>query len=272
MLMFFAFATHAATVPDLMRIPGGHIVPRGCITALPNRAVYDASSTKATLCNDTLAHANIQIYAADVHMKTTEPLTNFTTDFVVPPLPSERSGQVVYFWPGFKASAPEMGYPVLQPVLQYGEHGGAWALQSWFVDAKDWRYPVVTAPAIDVSPGDHITTFMSLSPDGQSWTVSGTNMASGEDTTLHIKYKRAGKTDYHYAMLVNENINVNTDCGRMPASSALVFTNVSVDGRKGSAVDWTTRANCKGDPQCDCGNDANVDATSGDVTLSWKSG
>jgi hypothetical protein len=27
-----------------------------------------------------------------------------------------------------------MGYPVLQPVLQYGQQGGSWELQSWFVD------------------------------------------------------------------------------------------------------------------------------------------
>jgi hypothetical protein len=29
-----------------------------------------------------------------------------------------------------------MGYPVLQPVLQYGQHGGFWELQSWFVDGS----------------------------------------------------------------------------------------------------------------------------------------
>ena len=61
------------------------------------------------------------------------------TDWVVPPLPKAHSygrSQVVYFWPGFKASAPEMGYPVLQPVLQFGQHGSHWELQSWFVDAN----------------------------------------------------------------------------------------------------------------------------------------
>merc|ERR1711861_40630 len=100
------------------------------------------------------------------------------------------------------------------------------------------------------------------------WTVSGTNKATGEDTTLNIKYTKAGATDYHYAMLVNENVNVNTRCERMPATTdGVTFTNVTVNGK--ALVGWTTRANCKGNPRCDCSNAASVDAE-GDVTLSWK--
>ena len=45
---------------------------------------------------------------------------------------------------------------------------------------------------------------MKLSEDGKTWTVSGTNKDTGEDSTLHIAYARAGATDYDYAMLVNE--------------------------------------------------------------------
>ena len=36
----------------------------------------------------------------------------------------------------------------------------------------------------------------------------------------------AGNCDYDFAMLVNENINVDEHCGRMPATaSGLTFTN-----------------------------------------------
>ena len=45
---------------------------------------------------------------------------------------------------------------------------------------------------------------MKLSEDRKTWTVSGTNKDTGEDSTLHIAYARAGATDYDYAMLVNE--------------------------------------------------------------------
>lgn len=34
--------------------------------------------------------------------------------------------------------------------------------------------------------------------------------SSGGNSTLHIAYDDAGDTDYNFAMLVNENVNVNT--------------------------------------------------------------
>lgn len=266
----------ASAVPNV-RVPGGHgSVPVSCITAMANGGTFDVANTHVAGCRNytsgSLSRPQVQIYAADVHLKSTSPLTSFTADWYVPPLPTEHpafGSQVVYFWPGFKASQPEMGYPVLQPVLQYGERGREWALQSWFVDANDMRYPVVTAPAISVKPGHHITSSMSQSADGRTWTVSGTNKDTGEDSTLHIAYAKAGDTDYDYAMLVNENINVDTHCTYMPASSNVTFFNVTVNGQ--SSPPWTTRANCAGDQRCDCGNSASV-APNGDVTLGWKTG
>ena len=268
--------------PLVRQVPGGHgLVPDSCVINLPNGGTFDAAAfvpssdcQKALQQNKnhtTYSSPKVQIYASDVHFQSSTPLTGFTADWVVPPLPAEHPkhgrSQVVYFWPGFKARKPEMGYPVLQPVLQYGERGPKWALQSWFVDAFDHKYPVVTAPAIDVEPGHRITSYMSQSADGSTWTVSGTNKDTGDDSTLHIAYSKAGATDYDYAMLVNENINVDTQCGRMPASTNVTFTNVTVNGK--STPPWTTRANCKGNPECDCGNSASV-APNGDVTLSWK--
>jgi hypothetical protein len=109
-------------------------------------------------------------------------------------------------------------------VLQYGEQGGRWELQSWFVDANDRHYPVVTAPAVSVSPGDKITSYMSLSTDNSTWTVSGTNTNTGKDSTLRIAFAKAGDVNYDWAMLVNENINVNEKCFLMPESSNVTFT------------------------------------------------
>lgn len=259
----------AAAVAAQVRVPGGRVVDKDCIVRVPNNARYnaDAPQFRPGCSAGNLSAPQVQIYAADVHFKSPEPLTGFTADWVVPPLPAKDNRQVVYFWPGFKSQQPEMGYPVLQPVLQYGERGGAWELQSWFVDARDREYPVVTAPAISVKAGDRLTSYMSLSEDGNTWTVSGTNKGTGETSTLHIAFKKAGDCQYDYAMLVNENINVNEDCELMPTSTNVTFTNVTVNG---VSPKWTTRADCAGNQQCDCKNAASVDAATGDVTLSWQ--
>jgi len=260
----------------LVHVPGGLTVDEACIVEVENGVLYDVDKHVMPEGCEPSNSPRIQIYASDVHLQSADPLKSFEADWIVPELPKEQSGQVVYFWPGFKAREPEMGLPVLQPVLMYGEYGRQRQLQSWFVDGKDmFRYPVVKSHPVDVKPGDKITSFMNQSSDGMSWTVSGTNVRTGEDSTLNIAYKKAGNTDYDYAMLVNENVNVNTDCQRMPAAKAsnngvasVTFTSVRVNGK---VPTWTTRTNCKGNPQCDCGNTAIV-ASNGDVTLGWNTG
>lgn len=270
----FLFGLLGAAQSELVHVPGGNVIAKECIIEFPNGGLFDADNFEASAAckNSKLSAPRLQIYASDVHFHSAEPLTSFEADWIVPNLPSHNSGQVVYFWPGFKAKQPEMGLPVLQPVLQYGEHEAAWMLQSWFVDGRDFRYPVATAPAIHVKPGDNITSFMRQSSDGKSWTVSGTNVNTGLNSTLNIAYRKSGNTDYDYAMLVNENVNVNTHCDRMPVADsgkgAVKFTSVRVNGK---VPQWTTRANCKGNSKCDCGNSATV-ASNGDVTLSWGTG
>jgi len=284
--LLFCFLSAAVALPasqsDLFPVPGGFKAHPKCVYEVINAALFDPMKDRAGHSDCRIQAPEIQIYAADVHQSVPSGKTgwkSFTADWTVPPLPVKDGGQVVYFWPGFKSQQPEMGYPVLQPVLQYGQDGmghsrqllgggggGHWQLQSWFVDASQrFKYPVVTAPAIKASPGDKITSYMQL--DGDIWTVSGTNTATGENSTLKIAKEHAGDCDYDFAMLVNENIDVNSKCSLMPAATEIVFTNVKLDG---APANWTTRANCNGNPSCDCANSAAVASGTGDVTLGWK--
>jgi len=258
-------------VGDAVQVPSGGFVDLACILQAQNGATVDidvAAEEAPKACKaGPPAEPNLQIYAAE----SPTPITSFRADWVVPALPARAAGQVVYFWPGLKSGQPEMGYPVLQPVLMYGQHyrsSPRWELQSWFVDAHSFWYPTVTAPPIQVNPGDRITSSMSLSPDGKTWTISGSDIATGENSTLNIAFRRAGRCNYTFAMLVNENINVNANCDLMPTSTSLTFTGIEVNGAR---PPWTTRANCAGDARCDCGNGAAADKTSGNVTLRWKS-
>jgi hypothetical protein len=104
-----------------VHVPGGHVLEDvSCITRVDNRGTFDTSSFISNSSCHTGAFGSkspsIQIYAADVHLQSEKPLTSFTADWVVPPLPKKHSGQVVYFWPGFKSVEPEMGYPVREHI------------------------------------------------------------------------------------------------------------------------------------------------------------
>jgi len=139
------------------RIPGGFLAHKSCMTEVSAGTILDeddynqqelsSEGNHHGTCHFPVLNANmspnLQIYASDVHQKAPDgkSFSILTADFVVPPLPLKGKGQTVYFWPGFKSKAPEMGYPVIQPVLQYGEPGLAehkWQLQSWFVDANSF--------------------------------------------------------------------------------------------------------------------------------------
>lgn len=249
---------------EWVRIPGGYVAHKSCFPPTSTENLLRPSSC-------VLKQEDIQIYAADVHAESKNDTTfrSLTANIVVPPEPSVKAGQVVYFWPGFKAKAPEMGYPVVQPVLQFGEYNNRWEAQSWFVDANSIFYPTKTAEAIAVSPGDHLTMWMELK-DGM-WTIGAIDRNTTESSILEISEKQAGNAVYNYALFVNENINVNKKCERMPPTEQIVFTNVTVNGVVQKSDFWTTRANCANNEECDCGNSASVDSPSGSVTLGWKS-
>ena len=88
MMMFASLAVAALSANEIVRIPGGHDVPRGCITALPNNGIYEVDEASAPTGCDTaqrhVASPEVQIYAADVHLESPVPLTSFTADWIVP--------------------------------------------------------------------------------------------------------------------------------------------------------------------------------------------
>ena len=192
-LTFLAtLATAAARNASFVRTPGG-LVREGCIISVENGARVDGVAFSED-CSPPSVSRTEQIYAMNTAAQKPSYWSNFTADWVVPALPSKASGQVVYFWPGFKADEPVMGYPVLQPVLQYGQSGAHWELQSWFVHGG-----AVTAPAIRVAPGDRLTSYMSFDAESDDWTVYGKDLDTGKESKLTISKRARGSLSCMHA-------------------------------------------------------------------------
>ena len=137
-----------------------------------------------------------------------------------------------------------MGLPVLQPVLQYGQTATnpRWQLQSWFVHGG-----AVTAPAIEASPGDFVTSYMVFDDVNQEWTIHCANEATGEDSTLKISKAKLGGYDFDWAMIVHETIMASSSyCAEYPASDRVDYSNVELDSEL-LIGQWTERAR-----QTDC--------------------
>jgi hypothetical protein len=153
---------------DFVQTPGG-LIHSTCIHTVANGGVVPANDSE---CLYPAPQKKKQIYSMDTHAQTTKAggFTSFLANWTVPKNPTVAGGQVVYFWPGFKSQQPEMGLPVLQPVLQYGQGTPKWQLQSWFVNDKTGA-PFYCANVIDVSPGDRITSSMLFDESSQEWTI-----------------------------------------------------------------------------------------------------
>jgi hypothetical protein len=205
----------------------------------------------------------VQCYSEKAFSTSTDEFTQMNASFVVPPLPQHVVGQTVFLWPGFKATEPIIGRPVLQPVLQsYG--GDKWQLQSWGVGIPAGT---MTGPKIDVSPGDLITSYMELRSD--IWTVYGKNTRTGRESVLRLSKRQAcNGCFYTNAVFVNENVMSRGHCDYYPANSGIEFTDIVVNGKQDHNTQWQTSYDC-GSPDCAQKVTQTSDGTK--VQLAWRS-
>ena len=219
----------AAVATSAVRVPGGYDIAPECIFESKG-GVVDVS--KIEKCAPKEKDPLVQHYAMNVNVGgDSQIMTQMNTSYTVPQAPAKYDFQVVYFWPGFKSSHPEMGYPVLQPVLQYGQNGRrGWEFQSWFVDGD--RGIAVTGKAIGATPGDFLTSYMIYDESTKIWTVFSKNTATGEVSDLHITRQKTTNVDFHYAMLVMETIiSSNPPCEYYPKDTNVTFSNVIVNNK-----------------------------------------
>jgi len=241
-----------------VHVPGGLMLHKSCVHEVPDGFALDETVQVEKCKFPAWQASNLQIYAIDCHYTLPSGImTTMNTTWTVPGVPPDNQGQVVYFWPGFKSTVPEMGYPVLQPVLQFGtdsEGGGAyWCLRSWFV----WGNQGVAfvSRLIRVATGDKLLGGMSFDASTKNWQVWGKNTQTGEDTTLTIARSRAGNTDFKVSMLVLETITEEGQCNQLPGvPTSVTFSDVVVNGGK---VPWTQRVQMK-----DCHQGIRVDGDS----------
>merc|ERR1711957_702020 len=219
-------------------------------------------------CEHPIHQPKEQVYAMDAHTDNSTNFTQMNSSFTVPSLPANGSTGTVFLWPGFKAQQPEKGYPVLQPVLQYAQRPNQhyWELQSWFVWAKHFFLPVsVTGPALKVSAGDNIVSYMDYDESQELWTVYAKNERNGEESKLQVTKKKTGNMPFAYAMHVLETVIPKTGyCNEYPPGGGIDFHGVSVN--RGSPVKWIPRTT-----KSDCQQSVSVSKTGDDVKFAWSS-
>lgn len=87
------------------------------------------------------------------------PISYFSTNWIVPPAPATQNGQTIFLFNGIEDAGFDV---ILQPVLQWGSsHAGGgnyWSITNWFVGSS----PTLFGPLIQVNPGDNLQGIMTL--------------------------------------------------------------------------------------------------------------
>ena len=106
---------------------------------------------------------------------------------------------------------------------------------------------------------------MSFDATSSTWTISGTNLNSGESSVLTITKAKLGGYDFDWAMLVCETIKQTGQCSSLPADNAgLTFTNVSLDNNGLRFAPWVERHNLD-----DCNEAVSTSDDGATVKMSW---
>jgi hypothetical protein len=178
---------------------------------------------------------------------TGQPITAFSTNWVVPQAPATQSGQTIYIFNGLADSAQNN---IVQPVLQWGVGapggGNYWAIANWYVDADGNAY---YSSLIQVQEGDLLVGLITLTnQSGASFNyqaefqgIAGTALAVPNVSELTV----ASETLEAYQI---------TACSDYPNSPSTSMTSIDLRTNGSPApLAWTAT-----NKVVDCGQNATI--------------
>jgi len=182
-------------------------------------------------------------YAAECYCPTSPPaISYFTGKWTVPPVPFQLSSQIIFLFNGLQASSIS-SYPLIQPVLQWGETGQFWAIDSWWCNPD--QFTCSSALAYQTSAGKTITGTMTGSNCDVNaacdWTIATTD---GTNTSTLSFNSPTGLYWMDAAVLEGKNV---VNCGQYPPRGATptVFNSFTVRDTNGQTLtpSWTGTVN-----------------------------
>jgi len=160
-------------------------------------------------------------------------MKHMSGNFVVPPAPSNKGSQTIFFFPSFE---PHAGNAIIQPVLQWGSSaaggGKYWAIASWYVGP----HRTVHGPLKRVNVGDKLAGTIAgaacTSGGKCTWTI--TTKDTTHSATSQIKVK-TGEVYTEVQGGVLEAYSVD-HCNKYPSNGVEAFFNLAVKDGAGHAV------------------------------------
>ena len=247
-----ATTTTTSTNSDLVLTPAGYMprssvhyigdgfhlsVENGRLQKLENgtnRMAEDFGTVKLTPAREPEAQGWIA-YAYWTNSGTA--ITNFTTTWTVPSVPSNKGSQTIFLFNGMQDGTTSTSY-IIQPVLQWGPSaaggGKYWAITNWYVSSSQAFF----GSLVTVSAGASLTGVM------KETAVSGSNYSYNSSFTGYSSASALQVNNVPQAFWAAETLEsygVTSPSTMYPPNSDVALTSIQIlKGSTNASISWTT--------------------------------
>jgi hypothetical protein len=200
--------------------------------------IKDAIKKKALLEKDPFPD-NGWIVDSEWSNSSANPISYFSTEWVVPPVPASDDGQLIYIFNGL---TPSDNSYILQPVLQWGVNGQGlggnyWAIANWYVPnpTTNASAPLFVSTLVQVNAGDSLQGIMTLT--GQSGGTFNYSSVFAGYATADLNLTDIQEQTIAYETLECYGITQASD---YPNTLMTAMTNIEIKlGSTEASIDWT---------------------------------
>ena len=158
----------------------------------------------------------------DTNVITVAPGSTLVTEWVVPLPPTNVGSQDIAFFNDFETKDI-----ILQPVLDFSEIPGEWAIESENCCGPTGNGNDVQSTLVQVSAGDLIRGELDMATCGTNgdctnWTVTTTDVTTGKSTSLTMQNPGEAADEVNPAVLETYSV---TSCDMLPANGEATFFN-----------------------------------------------
>lgn len=150
-------------------------------------------------------------YFAYWYNNSNNPITYFSTSWIVPSPPTTNSNQIIYLFNGLLSTS---GGGILQPVLQWGVSpaggGNYWTITNWYVWDYEDSHQCFHGSLIKVSPGTNLQGVIKLTSDSSN-TFSYNSSFAGYSSVSELQINNAPPFNWACETLEAYGITKYTD-------------------------------------------------------------
>ncbi|HLY71574.1 MAG TPA: hypothetical protein VKR53_17685 [Puia sp.] len=176
-------------------------------------------------------------YAYWSNPNTGNPITNFTTNWVVPSAPTSQGNQTIFLFNGMQDGTTSTSY-IVQPVLQWGPSaaggGKYWSITNWYVSSSQAFFGTL----VNVSTGASLQGVMKQTAhSGNNYSYNSSFAGYSSASALQVN----NVPEAFWAAETLESYGVSNTSTQYPPNVDIAMKSIQIlQGTANASIKWTT--------------------------------